>query len=308
MERCDRRARVLADPVGFVHRFTDPLDQEIVALLASSLAFGNVKTIRAKVGEVLERIGAPRALDRASLSRALRGFRHRVFRGQDVARLILGGRALQERHGSLGACFAKHFDGDLRDAIGGFVRELRDAGELHPEKKRRGPSHILPDARGASAMKRFVLFLRWMVRPADGVDLGLWSAIPTRALVIPLDVHIHKLSRNLGLTTRRQADWRAALEITRALTKLDPDDPVRYDFSLCHMGMLQRCPSRRDEARCEGCGVKPVCRHWQEPPSVPASQLPSSPASELPSFEASSRRKKSRAKKSRATRHPAPSR
>ena len=90
----------------------------------------------------------------------------------------------------------------------------------------------------------------------------LWSWLPPSQLIVPLDVHIHKLARNLGLTQRRSAGWKAAEDVTRELARLDPEDPVKYDFSLCHLGMVQACPSRRDAVRCEGCGVKPVCRHW----------------------------------------------
>jgi uncharacterized protein (TIGR02757 family) len=100
-----------------------------------------------------------------------------------------------------------------------------------------------------------------MARPADGVDLGLWD-VPASRLVIPLDVHIHKLGRNLGFTSAKSANWKAALEVTDALKRFDPADPTRFDFSLCHLGMVQRCPSRKDPERCEGCGVQPVCRHW----------------------------------------------
>jgi endonuclease III len=106
-----------------------------------------------------------------------------------------------------------------------------------------------------------MLFLRWMIRPADGVDLGLWP-LPTRILVCPVDTHIHKLARNLGFTKRTDTSFRTALEITAALALFDPEDPVKYDFALCHLGMAQRCPSRRDPLRCQGCGVLPVCRHW----------------------------------------------
>jgi uncharacterized protein (TIGR02757 family) len=126
---------------------------------------------------------------------------------------------------------------------------------------RRGPAHLLPDVRGTSGSKRLLLFLRWMVRPADGVDLGLWNISP-KHLRIPVDTHIHKLAGNLGLTRRTSLSWETTEEITRALGRLDPEDPVRYDFSLCHLGMLRRCPSRRDSVLCEGCGVKSVCRHW----------------------------------------------
>jgi endonuclease III len=91
----------------------------------------------------------------------------------------------------------------------------------------------------------------------------LWrSKVDASRLLIPVDVHIHKLAKNLGLTERATPSWATAEEITAALRRFDPADPVRFDFALCHMGMAQQCPSRRDAARCEGCGVQPVCRHW----------------------------------------------
>jgi endonuclease III len=101
-----------------------------------------------------------------------------------------------------------------------------------------------------------------MVRPADGVDLGLWSIDPAR-LLVPVDVHLHRLGRNLGFTSRPTVTWDTAEDITRALARFDASDPTKYDFALCHMGMLQRCPSRQEPELCSGCGVKPVCVHWE---------------------------------------------
>jgi uncharacterized protein (TIGR02757 family) len=150
----------------------------------------------------------------------------------------------------------------MRLALGDMCDAIRRAGGLRRGGARRGPSHLLPDASGGSGSKRLLLFLRWMIRPADGVDLGLWKLDPAH-LLVPVDVHIHKLGRNLGFTKRRNLSYRTTVEITDALARLDPNDPAGYDFPLCHMGMLQRCPSRRDAARCEGCGIKPVCVHWQ---------------------------------------------
>lgn len=283
----DAAARREADPVGFVHRFADPLDQELVGLLAACLAFGNVKAIRQKLGEALERVGARPARAAArhgELSRALEGWVHRVYRGEDIARLLAGAARVQREAGTLGSAFAAELAGagELREALARFCDRIRAAGgfPLRPYRPgdRRGPGHLLPDPRGTSSAKRLHLYLRWMVRPADGVDLGLWPVSPA-VLLCPVDVHIHKLSQNLGLTTQNQLTWRAAEEITAHLRRFDPDDPVKYDFSLCHLGMLQRCPSRRDAARCEGCGVLPVCRHWARarrgaPPALGKAPLP----------------------------------
>lgn len=263
----DVAARLAADPVGIVHEFADPLDQELVGLLASCLAFGNVKTIRAKLRDALARIGRRPSLaadDAAKLRRSMKGFVHRVFLGEDVAKLMVGARRVQRAHGSLGARFAADWEatGDLRPALARFTSAIRDAGNLHATPKgRRGPAHILGNPAGSSASKRLLLYLRWMIRPTDGVDLGLWP-LPPSILYCPVDTHIHKLARNLGMTKERTISWKAASDIASVLRRIDPDDPAKFDFALCHMGMLQRCPSRRDAARCEGCGVMPVCRHW----------------------------------------------
>jgi uncharacterized protein (TIGR02757 family) len=268
--RCDRAARRDADPVAFAHAYRDPLDQELVALIAACTAFGNAKAIVGKLGDLLLRVGpspSRAADDVPALRKALAGWKHRVFRGDDIARLLAGARAVQRKDGSLGARFAWELaardpDGaGLREALAVLCDAIRDAGGLHTRGARRGPSHLLPDPRGPSGSKRLLLYLRWMVRPADGVDLGLWDVDPAR-LLVPVDVHIHRLARNLGFTRRPNLSWKTTEEITSALARFDPRDPVRHDFSLCHMGMLQRCPSRRDPVRCEGCGVQPVCRHW----------------------------------------------
>ena len=283
-EREDLRARRQNDPVELVHRQKTREDREIVALIAASCAFGNVKAIRTKLGELLDRVGprpARAADDPKALHARLAGFKHRVFRGEDLAKLLVGARAVQRTSGSLGKAFERELarvdrelkddepEARMREALASFCDRIRAEGGLpragDPDPSgRRGPAHLLSNARAGSGAKRLLLFLRWMVRPNDGIDFGLWR-VPPRRLLVPVDVHIHKLARNLGLTRRRDLSWKTAVEITRALARFDPEDPTRYDFSLCHMGMVQRCPSRADAARCEGCGVRPVCVHWKQP-------------------------------------------
>lgn len=263
----DRVARRDRDPVRFPHRFADPAEAELAALVASCLAFGNVTTILAKGDELFDRIGpglAERASDRRFLRRRLDGFVHRLYRGDDLAALLVGARRVQLAYGSLGAFSAEAFrrEGTLRAAGSALVGRIRAEGNFGSGGGVTGDAHLLPDPAGPSAAKRLQLFFRWMVRPADGVDLGLWSGIPTAALTIPLDVHIHRLSRNVGLTARNDVSFRTAEEITRALAQIDPVDPVRFDFALCHLGMVGSCLSRRDETACHGCGVRGVCRHW----------------------------------------------
>lgn len=270
-ERCEVSSRLSADPVHFVHAYADPDDREIVAMIASALAFGNVKAFSAKIAQVLELMApspAKAADDPKALRAALRGFKHRFCTGGDLAALVIGARIVQRAEGSLGEALrrAVQQEGEgspKADLLAGLIlwtRAIRSAGGLD-RRTTHGARHILPKPEAGSANKRLLLMLRWMVRPADGVDLGVWPLSPS-SLLMPVDVHVHKLARNIGLTERNAASWKAAVDITSQLARIDPTDPTKYDFALCHLGMVQRCPSRRDPVRCEGCGVKPICRHW----------------------------------------------
>jgi uncharacterized protein (TIGR02757 family) len=198
------------------------------------------------------------------LARRLDGFVHRTARGHDLARMLAGAHELLSTHGSLGAAMRKHYQarGALRPALAAWVADLRSGAGAAP-RLRSGTGHaaeLLPDPAAGSACKRLLLYLRWMVR-RDDVDLGLWD-IPTAALVVPLDTHVHRIARNLGLTARRDLSWRTAEEVTDALRRFDPDDPVGYDFALCHMGISKACPSRRDAVKCAGCGLRAHCVQW----------------------------------------------
>jgi len=268
----DVAARRAADPVEHLHRYSDPIDVETAGLVAGALAFGNVTIIRRSIGVALGRLG-PRPgrtvlrEDFAALSGRLDGFVHRTARGHDLARLLAGAGAVLRSDGSLGRALRRHFDaagGALRPALAAWVAELR-LGAGAPPRRRGGAGHaaeLLPDPAAGSACKRLLLYLRWMVRPPDGVDLGLWD-LPPAALVVPLDTHVHRIARNLGLTARRDLSWRTAEEVTNALRRFDPEDPVGYDFALCHLGISKACPSRRDEVKCAGCGLRAHCVVWR---------------------------------------------
>jgi uncharacterized protein (TIGR02757 family) len=173
---------------------------------------------------------------------------------------------LRRLHGGLGLRFRTLFEeegGVLRPALARFAGELRGAPQVAKLLRGRGPRglrHLLPDPAGPGASKRWNLYLRWMVRGPDGVDLGLWAGIPPSALLVPLDTHVHRVARALGLTSRRDASWRTAEEVTASLRRIDPEDPVRYDFALCHLGMSGQCPARRDPVRCAACPLRGACR------------------------------------------------
>jgi uncharacterized protein (TIGR02757 family) len=250
------------DPVSFVHR-ANPADREVVALLAALLAFGNVVAVRRSIGRALDRLGdePARAIDGASeraLARKLDRFVHRVWRGDDFAAMLARAGRVRREHGSLGAAFASHLErtGDLRESL------ARLSDSLRGRDPSRGLAHLVSDPRAGSACKRSLLLLRWMVRPADGVDLGLWPVDPA-LLVIPVDTHVQRIARNLGLTRRRDASWRTAEDITTVLRRFDAHDPVKYDFAICHLGVSRRCPSRRDPVLCADCVLRSTCSQWR---------------------------------------------
>lgn len=264
--RASRRFEALArDPLQFARRYEDRLDRELVAMVSALLAFGKVTIITAKLEALLARLGqspslTARTLSREALVASLASFRHRTFAGADIARLLYAAGVLQSRDGGLYVSLERAYEsrGDLRAALCDWVGELRSVA--WPEGMSRASRHLVPDPEGPSAAKRLWLLMRWVVRPDDGVDLGLVK-IPPSALVIPVDVHVHRIARNLGLTARTDASRRTADEITDALRTLSPDDPVQYDMAVCHLGIAQRCPSKRDDTRCRGCALIDVCVH-----------------------------------------------
>jgi len=270
LAQTDASEKVRGDPVELPHRYRDPQDVEVAALISAALAYGRVDLFKPRLTKLLEALGpSPAKTARNSspveLLRRARGFSYRMTDARDVACLLYGAGAVLREHGSLGRCFGKHFRerGDLREALAAFVDELC-APDFTPITGQRGPTrrlkHLLPHPSRGSACKRLNLFLRWMVRGPDGVDFGLWRDVPASALLVPLDTHVHRIGRFIGLTRRKDLSWKTAEDVTRRLRMLDAQDPVRYDFALSHLGISGACASRKDQRRCAGCPLKPVCR------------------------------------------------
>ena len=253
-ERYNRRELVRGDPLGFLYDYEDPADREVVGLVAASLAYGRVAHILKSVASVLGRMGpSPAAFlrrsSRGSLGALFGDFKHRFTTGEELCHLLFGARSVIQRRGSLEGAFLAGLRADhetVLPALCAFADELRaaDGGTR---------SHLLPAPSLGSACKRLNLFLRWMVRQ-DDVDPGGWGRVPASKLVVPLDVHMHRIGLALGLTTRKPANMRTALEITGGYREVAPDDPVRYDFALTRLGImgegrlgafLERCRSEQ---------------------------------------------------------------
>lgn len=264
-------AHLASDPVEFPHRYAAPEDREIVALLAASLAYGGVKQIRASVSRLLGWMGPrpARFVDRFDLekeARRLGAFKHRWNTADDVLALLLAVRRMRERAGTVGGFFRETFDpgeATVRGSLSRFVRRARalDLSPLWPDGAPEDAyfSYFFPDPEDGSPCKRLNLFLRWAARPADGVDLGLWPWLPTRALVVPLDTHVARIARRLRLTRRKTAGWRMAEEVTASLRRFDPEDPVKYDFALARLGILDLCAKEVVIARCKACYIRDAC-------------------------------------------------
>jgi uncharacterized protein (TIGR02757 family) len=246
------------------HRFVDPdplqlvraqdgrADREIVGFLAAGLAFGGVPQIKRSIAAVLAVLGprpaeAIRTLSAREAAERLRGFKHRWTEGRDVACLLFFLRQMLASHGSLESFFAAGLSAgqaDVGAALASFsARALRlDHGGLYGRRtlpRGAGVRYFFSSPEDGSACKRLNLFLRWMVR-RDSVDLGLWTAVPASALVIPLDTHIYKVARRARLTRYRSPGWRMAADITRRLRAFDPEDPVKYDFAFHRLGLFKK--------------------------------------------------------------------
>ena len=239
----NRPAFIPDDPVCIPHLFSLKQDREIAGFLAATMAWGQRKTIVNKSKELLGYMdNAPydfvlnhREKDLAKLLR----FKHRTFNDTDTLYFIAFFRSFYQKHESLEKAFTSGVDSQSENLEAGLVNFHRLFFSL-PDFPARTKKHVATPERN-SACKRINMFLRWMVRKDDnGVDFGIWQQIKPAQLICPCDLHVDKVARKLGLITRKQTDWKTALELTENLKKLDPHDPVKYDFALFGLGILDK--------------------------------------------------------------------
>ena len=259
-----------ADPVQIVRRYARREDQEIVGFCAAALAFGRVASVLNSVETMARAIGpAPavfvRRFDPKAPHPELRAMVHRWIRGADVVALLWLLRQMLDRSGSIERFFLEGYDAgcvDIGGALDSFSRRAMalDLTAVYGRRtpKRTGVCYFFPRPSIGSACKRLNLFLRWMVRH-DQVDLGAWTGVPRSKLIVPLDTHVIRLGRCLGLTRYTSPGWKMAAEITASLRAIDPVDPVRFDFSLCHVGMMNACGFGRRQGDTQ-CPLKGICR------------------------------------------------
>ena len=249
------------DPVAFVHRFSAKDDIEVVGFLCALLAFGNVPQIKRSLEDLLSRLGDCPAEFVRNFGMEQRvvfaGFRHR-FVGEDqmTALVRVVGKLLRGR-GSIKNAFADCYSpGDLTGSLSRFVEKMkRAAGERGKPLK-----FLLPDPQAGSACKRLFLFLRWMVRKDDGVDFGIFDTVSPAELIIPLDTHIARISNLFGFTKKKSKSLSTAIEITERLKRYDPQDPVKYDFALTRIGIVEGCLGVYSQSACFLCEAGLLCK------------------------------------------------
>ena len=257
------------DPIQIVRRFERGDDREVVGFCAGALAFGRVSSVLQTVERLLTVMGDRpaayvRAFDPAREAWKFDGIVHRWTRGVDLVALLWVIRRMIDRCGSIERFFIEGHDAsapDIGPALDSFstralALDLRAAYGRVPA--RAGVCYFFPRPSAGSACKRLNLFLRWMVR-CDALDLGVWTGVSPAALVIPLDTHVIRVSQCLRLTRYTSPGWRMAADITASLRALDPSDPVKYDFAICHLGMMNACGFSRPQKDSQ-CPLRGVCR------------------------------------------------
>jgi uncharacterized protein (TIGR02757 family) len=262
----DFRERLLHDPIEFPHRYKNPRDIEVSAFIASSLAYGKVELFKPVVEKILSGMGTNPyefILEFRPKKHAgyFEGIKYRFNENEDLIGLIFILHMLLSRYTSLENAFMQFYrtgSPDIKEGLSGFVAALlaiNTSPVYGKDVRPAGLRQLFSSPVNGSACKRANLFLRWMVRDRD-IDFGIWKAVPKNRLIIPLDTHIARISRCLGFTDRKSQDWKTAAEITEALKRIDPEDPLKYDFALCHHGISGVCKGMREGAACRECVFK----------------------------------------------------
>ena len=227
------------DPVWTLHRFSDPKDIEIAGLITSCYAYGRVEQINQFTDKFFSRTGFKVHEFTSNYSehkdkKFLKGLYYRFNTEEDLSLLLINTRNAVNNNGSLQNLFKteyKESDENILNALTFFSTKLNGINNEDSNYK-----YLVPLVKNGSTCKRLNLFLRWMVRK-DEIDPGIWNSIDKSKLIMPVDTHIYRISRKLKLIRRKTCDMRYALELTKKLKQFDPEDPVKYDFAVCHLGI-----------------------------------------------------------------------
>lgn len=261
----NHRRFIKPDPLQFVYQYSSRADMEIAGFLAAQLAYGRVQQIEKSLTDLFGRMAPSPHLFVRNFGRPqrnkLNGFKHRFTAGQAISDLLELLRDVLSEFGSLENFFAQGYnpgDTNVVKALSRFCGSLLDMyAENHKRPVPRQLSYLLPRPAAGSTCKRLNLFLRWMVRN-DSVDAGLWKSVDKAKLIVPVDVHMGRLCRILGFHDRKTPSLSTAIKITEGFARIEPADPVKYDFALSRIGILENCTGRR-RSGCELCELFEFC-------------------------------------------------
>ncbi len=240
------KSQISPDPLQFLHIYGDEKDIEIAGFISSVFAYGNVRQIINTLDKIFKAAGKSpyqfaADFNKKTDGKKLNGIKHRFYTDDDLIDLLVAINLALNEHTSLKSLFLKFYtpeDKNIKNALSAFSSYFIESVMTLTGRKYAGHGlkFMFPRPEQGSACKRMNLFLRWMVRK-DELDFGIWKEIPARKLIIPVDTHVARICKLLRLTERKIINWKMAEEITENLMKYDPEDPVKYDFAICHIGM-----------------------------------------------------------------------
>lgn len=240
----NKKSLISPDPLQFVYNYDNPLDKEIIALISSALAYGNVRQIQTSLTKLFACLG-PHPHDFVSNftvreRKKLKSFKHRFNSADDIADLLMVLKTIYKQNESLEDFFTANYnpaDSNIIPALTTFTQNIH---KIYTAKFRkslpRSFQYLLPSPANGSPCKRINMFLRWMARK-DNIDTGLWKSIKASQLIIPMDTHITRISKILKFHNKKNISLKTAVKVTAAFAEINPEDPVKYDFALCRLGM-----------------------------------------------------------------------
>ncbi len=262
----NHRYLIKPDPLQFVYRYSGRADMEVAGLLAAVLAYGRVEQIEKSLDGLLRRMGDSPFEFALNLDekkrRKIEDFKHRFTTGSDIAELLALLKKVLNEYGSIEKFFVEGYtntDKNVIPALSRFCGSLLNMSKGHISK---GLAYLLPQPEAGSVCKRLNLFLRWMVRK-DDVDTGLWQSIDKAKLIVPVDVHMGRLCKILGFYKQKTVSLSAAIKITEGFAAIEPADPVKYDFALSRIGIVENCTGRAS-SRCRACELFEYCSNRED--------------------------------------------
>ena len=263
----NHRSFIKSDPLQFAYRYKKYKDREIAAFLSAELAYGRVQQIEKSLIKLFGLMGESpfdfvTGFDNRKRDK-LKDFKHRFTSGDDISDLLFLLKKVYQGYGSIEKFFVLGCAADDENIVPALAKFCDRLLKMHSDSYNgsvpKGLSYLLPRPEAGSACKRLNLFLRWMVRD-DDVDPGLWKSIDKARLIVPVDVHMGRLCGILGLDDRKTVSLAGAVKITRGFAEIEPSDPVKYDFSLSRIGILDNCTGKHRQG-CQFCELFAVCLH-----------------------------------------------